>query len=80
MMCYLLGGTVAHWSKEFRVCEGRLQAISCASHLSLTHLKFISALPSTPSDGALPAAPMLYSSISVAAVGAAEIGMQLREM
>lgn len=79
MMCYLLGGTVAHWSKEFRVCEGRLQAIlMCISPLSHPP-EFISVLLSTPSDGALPAAQMLYSPISVAAVRAAEISMRLRK-
>lgn len=48
MMCYLLGGRVAHWSKEFSVCEGRLQAISCASHLSLTHLNLFQRCPQPP--------------------------------
>lgn len=43
MMCYLLGGTVAHWSKGFTVCKGRLRAISCESRLSP---EFISVLPS----------------------------------
>lgn len=46
--CYLLGGTVARWGKEFRVCEGRLQAISCASHLSFTHLHLFQSCPQPP--------------------------------
>lgn len=69
------GGTVAHWSNEFRVCEGRLRAnfisISPLSHPPA----FISALPSAPSDGALPTAQMPYRSISITAVEEAEVGM-----